>query len=285
MKFLLFLSILTLTLCDDKPLIGYIQIDNKLLTNIIGNSEKPIEIQVGIKELFGIMLATTSPLRWYLYTPETYPYILCKQKIVDKNVKTDEVVQLFGCKMPYKGESFIAIGLGTSDTRVKSPRKIHVRITVNATVEMHGPNLTEPVPKDIPTIPLPKEVDKSKIPKEEPEKNRNNQYGYPFNRDNDNKKEKEKEKERERQREKERKEKEKEKEKESNPYEDYQRNYMKRMQDYFKNMRDEFGDDDYYDDDYWSPNRYRSRPNNRSPFGNNRGFPYDSFYDDDDYYL
>eukprot|EP00826_Nyctotherus_ovalis_P022691 TRINITY_DN1753_c0_g3_i1.p1 TRINITY_DN1753_c0_g3~~TRINITY_DN1753_c0_g3_i1.p1 ORF type:complete len:303 (+),score=84.96 TRINITY_DN1753_c0_g3_i1:54-962(+) len=295
---LLFLALLLGTLlCQDKPLLGYISIDGKLVSEIIGNAGEPIKMQVGIKELFGITLATTSPLRWYLYTPEAYPYILCKQKIIDKNEKTEEVIQIFGCKMPYKGESFITIGLGTSDSNVKTPRKIDVRINVNASLEDEGPKLTQEVPTIIPTVPPPEEVKKSRPVQETPQSNNNrNQQNQNVNRKEKEKKERErKERERkEKEKEEKDKKKEKEKEKESSPYNNYQRDYIKRMQDYFKSMRDDFRDDDYFDEDYWSPSRYRSR-NNRSPFGgdydrspygsnfgnNRRGFPYDSLYDDD----
>jgi len=268
MNYLFFLSILVLAFCQNKPLIGYIHIDNKLLAKIIGNEERPLEIQVGIKELFAIVLATTSPLRWYLFTPETYPYIICKQKIIDKNPKTDEIIQLFGCKMPYKGESFITIGLGTSNTNTKPPKKINVRINVNASLEQQGPNLTEAMPTEIPTIPPPNELRKSEPPKEKPKpnQNQNNPHRPRNNRDTNRNKEKEEEKEKE------------------NPYVAYLRNYRERMQEYFRNMMEEFGHDDY-DDDYWSPNRYRSRRGNQRSYRNSRGFPYDSLYYDDDYYL
>lgn len=253
---LLFLALLlAAAFCDDKPLVGYISIDNKLLAEIIGNKEDGIQIEVGLKEVFALTMATTSPLRWYFYTPETYPFLRCRQKIIDKDAKTNEVIQLLGCKMPYKGKSFISLGLGTSDRRIKSPRKINVIINVTSSVEKKGPELTEEVPGTIPTVPPPEEVPKLDPPK--PKKNNRNPYNmygnrFPYNQFMNRNAENN--------------------ENESNS----RTNYQQRMQEHLRNMRRELNEDNTSGRDYWNPNRMR-QGNRNSPFGNNR------FLSDDDY--
>lgn len=241
MYFLYLSLILGVVLCDDQPVIGYVTINNKLLTEIIGNNDEPIAIEVGLRELFAIIVSTSSPLRWYLYTPEVYPYVMCRQKIIDKDAKTGEIIQLFGCKMPYKGKSFIYLGLGTSDSRRKSPRKISSLINVTSSLEKKGPTLTEEMPEEIPTIPLPNEV--PKLPESKPKRQQNH---YPNN---------------------------------MNPYfrnmlpgileregnfPGQRGNFRQKIQDYLKDMNNQLGDDHYTNRNYWNPNRYRMSPNGRN---------------------
>ena len=254
MYFLYLFLIVGVIICRDHPLIGYISVDNKLLANIIGNVEDGMAIEVGLKELFGITLSTVSPLRWYLYTPETYPYVMCKQKIIDKeaNSKTNEIIQLFGCKMPYKGRSFIYIALGTSDSRIKSPRKVDIRINVTSSLEKTAPKLEEKVPEIIPTIPLPKEVPKLPTPKPKPKPNFNNLYNMFANRFPSNRQIFPNAEENT--------------ERESNNL--YMRNQMNQrqmnqrqtVQDHLRRMGNQLGNDDYRNRNYWSPDRYRINP-------------------------
>jgi len=146
--------LLVVAFSQTKDIVGYLSINDKLLSNILDNPVEGANIKIGINEVFAISIATSTPLRWFLYTPDEYPYVICRQNILDKNFETNEVLQLFGCKMLYQGKSYITISLGTTDVRVQPKRNIVARIEISSSLGDVGPSLTRLVPKTVPTIPL-----------------------------------------------------------------------------------------------------------------------------------
>lgn len=142
MNFSFYLFIFAAVFCQADIVIGYLSINDKLLSNIIDNEDQAANIKIGINEVFAISMATTTPLRWFLYTPDEYPYVICRQNLLDKNINTNEVLQLFGCKMLYQGSTYITLSIGTSDVRVQPKKSIVARIEITSSLDKVGPKLT-----------------------------------------------------------------------------------------------------------------------------------------------
>ena len=282
MNFLFGLLFLGAALCQAETLIGYVSINNKLLSNIVSDSSGSMSIQVGLNELFAISLATTSPLRWFLFTPNAYPYLICRQNIVDKNARTNEVLQLFGCKMLYQGNTYITLTLGTGDIKIQPSQKHKIRIEVSSSFEKVGIKLTQELPKTVPTIPPTSDnygnnqnsnvntnintnnfYQNNYFPYGFPPYgyNGNNgynqkDYGYDYSNSNNNQKD------------------------------NYNNDYRTSLKDFFSNMMDRYDKSDYYTDDYWYPSKYRNkmRRNQRHNYDYDYGFDYDDYDDYDDYW-
>jgi len=191
---LLILSLLSFALCQNDTLIGYISIDNKLLSNL---TEGEVNTTVKAGEQFNIHLATVTPYRWMLYTPNMYPYIRCKQKIIDKEISSsneaEEVLQTFQCKGMYQGFSYIKLSLKSMDLRLNVSNELEAKVWINIGTTNISNTLNQTLPDTIPTHPpvseVPKEViavnsynrwTNKKKGKEEPmqHSHRNNDYIY-----------------------------------------------------------------------------------------------------------
>ena len=155
---LLFLLIVQVSFCQNGILIGYISINNHLLSDIALNGQSGSSIKVGVKEIFTITLATTSPYRWLLFSPSGNPYIVCRQKIMNKapQANTGEVLQVFTCKAKFAGSSFIDVKLGTMDYTQTVPQPMQTKIAVTVGPDKIGPTLQRMVSGTVPTIPVAK---------------------------------------------------------------------------------------------------------------------------------
>lgn len=246
MLFLIFTLLLPLALCQNEILIGYLSTGDKLRANLT-NGE--VNATVKARTQFDITVATVTPYRWIMYTPYMYPFISCKQKIIDKPSSSsgpEEILQIYQCKGNYPGTAYIKLKLKSMDSRLNLTTPLESKVWVNITYDNITDELNQTVPSTIPTHPSVKEIPEEVI------------ASNPYNRWN-KKKAREEELIPE----------------ETHTYNDDYYNYYGSDDDFYKYFDDDdlFLDYGYYDDfdiDFGSDFDY--------------GYDYDDYYDDFDYW-